>query len=173
MKATTTTKNCSSLVSDFLKKEYMKALDSIIADISENTIKSIETFISLPEEEKYQGMPESIIPQSESDIQTGFEHFKNHYPHLSIDDTVLIIPYGSPEIICERKRRSEQNISRRNSSPYKANPFLASSLLLTLNTSKNSKMSYTLARNLPRNFGQKKILEIKSSSSSWTRTTES
>jgi hypothetical protein len=100
MKATTTTKNCSSLVADFLKEKYMETLGSTIAHIRKNTIKSIETFISLPEEkEKYQGMRKSIIPQSESDIQTGFEHVKDHYPSLSSDPTKLVIPYGHPKII--------------------------------------------------------------------------
>ena len=113
MKATTTTKNCSSLVADFLKEKYMETLDNTIADIKENTIKSIENFISFPEEKgKYQGMPKSIIPQSKSDIQTGFEGVKDHYPSLSSDPTKLVIPYGSPKIIIGGKTFSAKYFER-------------------------------------------------------------
>jgi hypothetical protein len=100
MKATTT-KNYSLLGTDFIKKKYMEALENIIADIRENTVQSIKTFISSPEEGKYQGMPESIIPPTESDIQTGFEHVKNHQPSLSSNHTILVIPYGCPFLIGE------------------------------------------------------------------------
>jgi len=114
MKATTaTTKNCSSLLPDFLKEKYMETLDNTIADIKENTIKSIENFISFPEENgKYQGMPKSIVPQSKSDIQTGFEGVKDHYPSLSSDPTKLVIPYGSPKIIIGGKTFSTKYFER-------------------------------------------------------------
>ena len=95
MKATTT-KYYSLLVTDFVKEKYMEALDNIIANIKANTVHSIETLIT--EEGKYQGMPKSIIPLR-SDIQTGFEHVKNHQPSLSSNHTILVIPYGRPFII--------------------------------------------------------------------------
>jgi hypothetical protein len=95
MKATTaTTKNCSSLLADFLKQKYMEALGDIIADIREN-------FISSHEEGKFQGMPKSIIPPSKSDIQTGFEHIVEQIKngqHLLSNDTV-VIPYGRPLLV--------------------------------------------------------------------------
>lgn len=95
MKATTT-KHCSSPVTDFIKEKYMEALDNIIANIKANTVHSIETLIT--EEGKYQGMPKSIIPLK-SDIQTAFEHVKNNLPSLSSNHTILVIPYGRPFII--------------------------------------------------------------------------